>query len=818
MDRLLTSLTALIIRRHKVIFCLSIAISILSILLVARLELKTDMLDVLPSKNPRVVEFKDFLLDFGSSDRLIAVVESKKGGVLENIDAVEALAKMLTASSMTAQVDYNIMQGKPRLFLEKFPLFLNDTGLKALSERLTMAGMERQLKVDKDTLLSPLASPLEMELIGIDPLNIRSIVMGALKHNGSYSPTGYYLSRDKRLLLMLIKPRLPAKDMKFMGGFTSEMNRIKSSIEKDFGTEIKIGFTGPYAFAMEAQSSLKKDLFKNFAISAILVILLFQIVYKKRTSVLLLTISTLFAALSCTLAFSYLLFGGLNMVSSIVAITLIPMGIDYIIHIFNRWEAEYGRCKEKALALEITFQRVLPGVITGALTTSAAFLSIMVTDFKGLHEFGIIAGTGVIFCLIATVFFLCSALIWFAPALRSHKAKSVRNTGLMAIIIKRQRIVTLTGAAVIIIAAISIPRIGFDSDPESLGIKNSPSINLQKKVSAAFGNRGTPLIAVTHKDTDKGLIKSYDDLERITGSIYKGGDIGGYSSLNLFIPPPSQQRAAIKSLKNFPILPSELKQNFFSALKHNGFKMSADFEKYIDRVSGAIKIREPARLSDISDTDNEKISMFYNRGRKRIASYIYPSKGKWDDKSIMTVSGKLRSAMADITITGAPVMLRALKGGIIKDSILASILTFFIITLLVYLCFRSIKWSVVILSSITCIFILFLGTMSLIGLPFNYINIGVIALIFGIGVDYSIYMVQGCLEEGAGLVEGFTRTSKSILMCALTTMAGFGTLMTMSFRGIASFGETFTLGLLVCLISTLFFLPAVISLFSLKER
>ncbi|MFQ5586807.1 MAG: RND family transporter [Thermodesulfobacteriota bacterium] len=816
MEYLSNSFLTLILRHHKPLFLISLLLSLLAIMLVGRIELKTDMLDVLPSKEPRIKQFREFLDDFGSSDNLIVVVESLDGDVLDNMDAVEELAGRLKKSSAILRVEYNAIEGDYSHLIENFPLFLNTGGIEALKERLTAEGIDKQLRKNRELLLSPLSSPLDVELISRDPLNIRSIMLGSLPRKGPSTTTGYYMSSDNRFLLMIVKPARPARDMRFIADFTREVERIKASIERGFVRAVRIGFTGHYAFAMEAQASLKRELTTSFIFSSLFVIFLFQVVYRKRVLVLLLTATTLFAALSCTLAVAYLLFGGLNLVSSIVAITLIPMGIDYIIHIFNCWEDEYQRGGNPGKALEVTFKRVLPGVALGALTTSVAFLSIIVTDFKGLHEFGIIAGIGVMFCLLATILLMGSALIWFAPFLLSPAKRWRGMSGLTNAVIKRRGVVVSTAVVVFVVSLLWIPSVRFNSDPETLGIRDSPAISLQKRVADIFLKSGAPLIAVVHDDDDEGLIARYDAMEESLESLEEEGTIKGYSSLRFFLPSPSRQTASIKILTELRSSASRLKENFVQGLRTHGFTVNSYMEEYIERLDRVINLREPVGLDALSKMGSDKTEMFYNRERHRIAAYLYPPEGKWNDASITRVSSRLAAIGPGLTITGAPIMLRELKGAIIEDSIVAALITFAIISFLVYLHFRSVRWTAVIIGSITCIFIFTIGLMGLFGIPFNYINIGVIALIFGIGVDYSIYIVQGYLQERKEPDEGLARTSKSILMCALTTMAGFGTLMAMSFRGIASFGEILTLGLLVCLASTLVFLPAVIATMEFK--
>jgi predicted RND superfamily exporter protein len=155
-----------------------------------------------------------------------------------------------------------------------------------------------------------------------------------------------------------------------------------------------------------------------------------------------------------------------------------------------------------------------------------------------------------------------------------------------------------------------------------------------------------------------------------------------------------------------------------------------------------------------------------------------------------------------------PIVTGSLAGAIIKESSFAAILSLFAITLVLYVSFRSVKKVMLILLPITLGFVYTGGLMGAAGVDFNYINIGVVTLIFGIGVDYGVYMIQGYSRGG---MQGVARSSRSVFMCALTSAVGFGSLMTMSFKGVASFGSIVVMGIAACVFAALVILPAMFS-------
>ncbi|MEK7680362.1 MAG: MMPL family transporter, partial [Deltaproteobacteria bacterium] len=344
--------------------------------------------------------------------------------------------------------------------------------------------------------------------------------------------------------------------------------------------------------AMEAHSSLRKEIVKNFLSSAAIIILLFQIVYRKRPLVLFLTSITLLAALSYTLGAAYLLFGGLNMVSSVVAVMLLGMGIDYIIHMFNRWEEAYRQTGDTAVSIKEAFTRVFPGIATGAVTTSLAFLSIVFTDFRGLYEFGIIAGIGALACLLMMVFFMCSCLCLFPEALaskRPSKSPFLDKAAGMVIGNKGIIIIIIGGVALVISAAL-IPSIRFDSDPQSLGIKESPVAKLEKKVSETFSTGKNPLIAVVGAPDKEGLFNAFGSLEERLKALEGSKITASHRSLAVFLPPPNAQKAALAELPGVRDASVGIEKRFIAALRENGFRGDEYQKKYIEKIAEALRI------------------------------------------------------------------------------------------------------------------------------------------------------------------------------------------------------------------------------------
>lgn len=815
-------INSLVNKFHKGILITSIILTILSSALIFKIEMKTNLLDALPAKNPDVDAFMNFIADFDSMSNLIIVLKSKHKKVDEYIELAEYIGRRLEGSSLIEYADYNILHLNKEIVAKNFPLFLNKDALEKLKKRLTKEGIEKQIGQNKKQLLSPISTPVDTELILQDPLHIRSIVLSSFVQGNSARTSirhGYYINEDNSMLLIFTKPLHPSRDIIFVKRLKAEIDHIIEDAKKEFGgnSDLQIGLAGPYAYAIESHMTVQKDVFINAAASAVVVFFLFQFVYRKRFAILVIAVATLLTALSWTLGIAYLIFGSLNLGSSVITAILMGLGIDYIIHIFNRCESEFIKTRDIKQSLHTALTQTAPGVITGALTTSAAFFSIVTTSFKGLYQLGIIAGIGILACLFSTLLVMTSIII----AIENHKSgllfhSKEQRFGMESIgrVIKDYPgAIMIACVSLIAIAFTGLPDLRFDNNPESIGPKKSQVLTVEKEVADSFGRQKNPLMIIAKAEDREELMKQYDELETLISRWKEKGIIGSYSSLRPFLPPLSEQGKAISALEELrnSIKMDKMEKIFLNALQENGFAVDGQYTAYINSIYNALRINHTLGLEMIENTNDKKIKYFYNSNKLKIAAYLYPQSDIWNDTIISFLQKEINGLGKDFTITGTPIMFASLKTSIIRESTVASAIASMLVFFIIYTQFKTVKRTLLVLVPLLLGSILALGFMGLIGMKFNYINIGSVTLLIGIGVDYGIYTMQDYLESRQrNTVASVEHAGRTIIMCALTTIAGFGSLRTMEFQGIATLGTIIALGVAMCLLCALFFLPILI--------
>jgi predicted RND superfamily exporter protein len=173
----------------------------------------------------------------------------------------------------------------------------------------------------------------------------------------------------------------------------------------------------------------------------------------------------------------------------------------------------------------------------------------------------------------------------------------------------------------------------------------------------------------------------------------------------------------------------------------------------------------------------------------------------------------------DADATGKPFTtlegLRAMKYGFLWAGLYALIA----MVLVLLVDFGNLKHMLVALSPLAMGMIVTLGLMQLCGLTLNPANMIAFPLILGVGADNGVHVMHDYRgrKQGQRYYLGYA-TGRGIMVAALTTILGFGTLMIAQHRGLASLGLVLTLGVTVCMATALIFLPCLLGQTSLRQQ
>jgi hypothetical protein len=193
----------------------------------------------------------------------------------------------------------------------------------------------------------------------------------------------------------------------------------------------------------------------------------------------------------------------------------------------------------------------------------------------------------------------------------------------------------------------------------------------------------------------------------------------------------------------------------------------------------------------------------------RYAVYAYPARPIWDKQYMERLIEDLRAVSPEAT--GFPVTHWETSQSIEEGFRDASLIACVALLVLLLVDFRSLRFTLLALAPLAMGIAWMWGSLSVLGIAYNFVNVIAFPLIIGIGVASGVHILHRYRQEGERDVAPVVRhTGMAIFLSAATTMVGFGSLTLAQHRGAASLGLVLLLGVGACLATAVLFLPALL--------
>ncbi len=835
----LRRLAGLASRRRGTVFAAALLLSLVALVPIRQLRFDTGILSLLPQDDPAVTTFRDTLELFGSLDLLFVVVRIPAEEPVEPyLDFLDELGPRLEALPEVDSVEYSLGDADQLVadFLSRAFLLLDDDSRDAALARLTDAGIRRRVQELRRRGLTP-QSLVARSLFELDPLGLAELLLanlaesrGALRVDWS---SGYLVSEDRRMALLIVRPERPAMESEFAGRLLAEVDAAADEVlarwpalaGPDPPPPPVVDLGGTYVTVVDDAENITRDVVTSVGTAMLGVLVLFVLTFR-RIGVVGYAFLPLFFGLLLALALAGLLFGDLSAASSGFAALLLGLAIDFVIVSYGRYVEERRAGADLTSAVAAMAGTSGRAVVTGALTTAATFFALGVTDFPGLRQMGTLSGLGILILAAAVLVLLPPILAWSdhrhtrvreqAPDLRLH---AFGLGHLVTFSFRRPVLVLTLGAAVTLVAGAAATRLHFETDFRQLRPPGSRGVAVQAEVGRAFGTGFESMLIVVRGETDEELLERVHRAADGARELVARGLLSGSDSLATLLPAPREQAAALQWVKDHSeLLDGERVRRVFSAAaREEGLRPEA-FARGLDLLAAAAAVDRPIGIGDLaSNSQAEKMLRRYVRhDGDRSTALVYL---RGDDRAVREAQELVARLGPGFELTGGNVLGEGLRRRIFRDAIVASVVGSLAVALLLYLEYRRLGDTLLSLVPLAIGIVWMFATMVALGISLNFFSIFVSTMIIGIGVDYGIHLVHRYREhagEPPGEVLFYLReTGRAVVLAALSTTVGFGSLALSHFPAVRSLGVVAILGSLATSLVAITFLPAI---FALKCR
>ena len=785
---------------------------VLSAALTPRLRMDEDITAMLPDTDPVVNNYRLIATNFHAVDDLyidVGIVSDKPDAEAYAIAVADRLHEHLQQLGLFKEICYrtppeHMLKALETLTTHRARL-LSDRDLSAVAERLTPGAIGRRLAAAKRALIESLA-PFFCDQIRCDPLGIDEPVLAGLKglarEGGGTAQIvdGRIQSKDGKHILMVATPRFRAMDTKRGEGVVAAVEAARAeALRAAPGGDVRISFVGGHRSAFENASTIKGDV-KRTMLATSIAILVLAILFFRRP----LFIALVFLPAAFGMACSVTVFGLLDPLISAVVIgcgaVLIGIAVDYGVHVLYRLDNPEGEPLEPKACVR---SMLLP-LLMGSCTTIGGLLCLLFSSLPGQRQTGLFAAVGI----LGAVGFAVLALPHFLPRGPQRRRKRVIPLAsycraLLAWRARHRKLAVVALLAALAVGVVGLPSLRFEGDVESLNY-NTPGNRSDIELIQQVWRDSAPTVVGARGPELEDALEANDRLFPTLEALKQEGKIASLSSLAPILPSAKTQGQNHRRWKAFwsDERRAAVKAEMKKAGDALGFSAAA-FQPFHESLEGSEK---PLKRADFEGTALDRL----------IGSRIVRKDGEVFVFTMLSIPGELTSqevlARIRSVLPGAVIwngkefgshMTRLVRAQLGKLIIIAAIVMAFCL----YLFLGRVELVITALLPICFSMLLTLGLLGLFGVPVNLIGSLFVVFAFGVGLDYSIFLLSTALARHRGRESHEATTYGSVLICAMTTMCGFVAMIFARHPALFSIGVTGTIGMASSLFCSVLMVP-----------
>jgi hydrophobe/amphiphile efflux-3 (HAE3) family protein len=538
--------------------------------------------------------------------------------------------------------------------------------------------------------------------------------------------------------------------------FDEILTRTEKAVENRGTNYANMTITGSVAMQRAIQKTSMRNLVIVFPIALCLVSIVLFFFHRTFKGIIIAFLPPTFA-IALTFGVLGIIHPELTIISAAIVALLLGLGVDYSIHLMNRFVEEYT-IDDKVERIEKILRFTGKAVLLSTITTMIGFSALMISSMSPMVTFGFGCAIGIFFCFISAIIIVPCLVI----TLKFEKKDHIPSWKKLAkfIVNNRKRIIFIA-SFLAILSLLVIPQVKTDVSYLNMAPQGIPEVEAMYKYSENFGTGSNfnALLIETDPDglLDPNVIEAiynmeeemrevirdefpYMDEKRLEKSVYSIAD--EIKELTGMI----NRSNILKKLKEFV----DADKIILDMIAEEGI-ISEDFSKTI--VTVAIPI----------GSSIEKIEAVINKINSIASKTILPQNGRvshlaGQDAITINVNNKLTDEQ-------------------VRSMILALIL---VLSALIII-FSSVTYGI--LTMIPVIFVLMWepGFLIILDTPLSLVTITIAAIMVGVGIDYGVHITHRFREEisnGTSKIDAIKtsieRTGSSLVEAALTTIAGTG--------------------------------------------
>ncbi len=778
-----------LIQRSVWVLAAAVVLALAAIPVALRLDMTTDLANLLPAHSPAVRSLREFQGQVGGHSFLSVLIESPDRAA--NVRFGDALARRLAAREWAYQVQFRRDAG----FLRKRWQFLASAReLTELETRLRDALGRAKVRH------SPLALDLDDTPSTPDWESVRVLARDAGRPLEEFRENA-----DGTAMLMQVQLRqLTSRVGESRGTLADAAADIAALRPEAYHPELRARLYGGLRYRLEEYDSIVHDVAVASLVTLPLILLIPALALRSlwQPIVVLVPVGI---GMAWTYASAALVFGSLNLVTSFLFLIIFGMGDDYPIHLMHRIREELGQGSDLREATGRALRSTAPPLFFAALTNVTAFASLAWMQFRGFSQFGIIAGAGVCLILGATLITVPGLAALIGKRLRQRPPRGQRPTreapAAKAELCWR-RVAPMVGIWAVLVCGsvwVARARLELESDFDHLRPDFAELRELRGKIEVLGYQKSTPAVFfTTDYDASRAITRqltarlNHDGEASPIGRVYSVASI--VDGLALEKRECAERIRALLGDRALRTAPKDLQD---AARQMQDFDLSP-----MEPGDIPADIRRGLTRSGAPAGEGREVYLVVVEPRNRVSLA----------SEALAFSARLEGVRAGgrefVPAGEALILADILRRVRLEGWRTTMLLAWLAAAVVIYLAFRSWADLVVLVATVAGAIAISLAVLALAGVQLNFYNLAVLPLLVGLGIDYGIHILHRYHEEGLPARQAARKLAAAVGSAAATTAVGFAGLLLARHPGLWSMGFTASVGIAATAISCVVFLPS----------
>ncbi|MCQ2148281.1 MAG: MMPL family transporter [Bacteroidales bacterium] len=698
---------------------------------------------------PKAGNAEESGLAFGQlsvKDKLFVEIVSKNGDAdifslaQASDEFIDALLAKDTTSHYIGNVLYRIeddwMINGIDYALMHFPSLIPEESYEGFELKLTkdeiMGAMERNVEKMNDDWDGTVT-----QVVTYDPAELRLSMLeqgqaltGGL--GGYKMMEKHFFTPDSTAALAFIAPDFKSFDSK-AGAALDDMVAEARDEFCAAHPEFEVLYHGATVLSAGNSRQIKKDLVVSLTLSIVIILLVLMLCFRNGSTLTNLLVPVLYGAMF-SMACIFLIKGKMSLMALGLGAIVLGIAISYVLHVLTHFK--YTEDPERVLVDQAT------PVCLSCITTIGALAGLLFTKSELLSDFGLFAS----FALIGTTFFTLVFLPHFFNAKKNRKNekafKFIEN--LNGVALDRKWALIAVIAVVCVASFFFAPKVGFDNNMKNIGYV-APEVQRSQDLYADKVNHGLASVyfAASAPTVDEAL--GYN--EAITSTLdrlQKEGLVKQFSPVSSLLMTEMQQAENIDRWTSFwdEDRVARARKDIASAARINLLDPEI-FDPFFALVQQEYY---PESLVESGIVPEELACNFVEKVGDDYLVFTSTLIDESDKKQVSDAVTANPHAIVVDPFYYMSDMIEIIHGDFNVVLMISSL--FVLVVLLVS--YRRLSLAILAFLPMFLSWYIVQGIMAVTGLQFNLINIIVSSFVFGVGVDYSIFIMDGLLADARG--------------------------------------------------------------------